>query len=83
MVMKRLFAGMAAALLAAVLVFPFPAKAVSAQNAILLDADTKRVLYEKNCDKRALIASTTKIMTALIVCESVMFWIVCRFRRRQ
>lgn len=67
--MKRLFAGMAAALLAAVLVFPFPAKAVSAQNAILLDADTKRVLYEKNCDKRALIASTTKIMTALIVCE--------------
>ncbi len=35
----------------------------------MLDADTGRVLYEKAPDSRSLIASTTKIMTALIVCE--------------
>lgn len=54
-------------MLAAVLVFP--CRAISAQSAILVDADTGRVLYEKNSDKRSLIASTTKIMTALVVCE--------------
>ncbi|MBR4016367.1 MAG: D-alanyl-D-alanine carboxypeptidase, partial [Oscillospiraceae bacterium] len=67
--MKRLFAGVAAAFLAAALVFP--CKAMSAQSAILLDAQTGRVLYEKHPDKQSLIASTTKIMTALLVCEQV------------
>lgn len=65
--MKRLFAGVAAAFLAAALVFP--CKAVSAKSAILLDGQTGRVLYEKQADKQSLIASTTKIMTALVVCE--------------
>ena len=67
--MKRLFAGMAAALLAAVLFFPCRVSAISAEKAILLDATTGRVLIEKQADQRALIASTTKIMTALIICE--------------
>lgn len=67
--MKRMITGMAAVLLAAILVFPLKANAVSAQNALLMDAQTQRILFEKNPDKRALIASTTKIMTALIVCE--------------
>jgi len=67
--MKRIFAGMAAALLAAVSFFPVKAQAVSAQRAILLDAQTGRVLYEKQADAQSLIASTTKIMTALVVCE--------------
>jgi len=62
-----LIAGMAAALLAAVLVFP--CKAISAQSAILIDAQTGRVLFEKLPDRQSLIASTTKIMTALVVCE--------------
>ena len=65
--MRRLFAGTAAAILAAALVFP--CKALSAESAILLDAQTGRVLYEKQADKQSLIASTTKIMTALVVCE--------------
>lgn len=65
--MKRLFAGVAAALLAAALAFP--CNAISAKSAILLDAQTGRVLYEKNADSQSLIASTTKIMTALVVCE--------------
>ena len=67
--MKRIIAGMAAALLAAVLFFPSKVSAISAQKAILVDSQTGRVLYEKKSDERALIASTTKIMTALIVCE--------------
>ncbi len=35
----------------------------------MLDGQTGRVLFEKNPDRRSLIASTTKIMTAIIVCE--------------
>ena len=66
--MKRFFAG-TAAILAAVLFLTIPVGAISAQKAILLDAQTGRVLYEKNADSRSLIASTTKIMTALLVCE--------------
>ena len=42
---------------------------ISARSAIVMDADSGRVLYEKNPDARSLIASTTKIMTALVVCE--------------
>ena len=56
-------------MLAAVLLLPLHAGAVSAQKAILLDTGTERVLYEKEPDSRSLIASTTKIMTALIICE--------------
>lgn len=65
--MKRMITGMAAALLAAILFIPVGA--VSAQKAIVLDGLTGRVLYEKNADEKSLIASTTKIMTALVVCE--------------
>ena len=67
--MKKTMLRTAAALLAAVLLYPCYAWAMSAQKAILLDATTGRVLYEKQADSRSLIASTTKIMTALIVCE--------------
>ena len=65
--MRKLIAGTAAALLAAVLFLPV--SAVSAEKAYVLDAVSGRVLFEKNPDQRSLIASTTKIMTALIVCE--------------
>lgn len=43
---------------------------VSAGSAILIDADSGETLYEKNPDERRLIASTTKIMTALVVIEN-------------
>ncbi len=56
-------------MLAAVMLCPLPAQAISAQKAYVLDAVSGRVLYEKNANDRSLIASTTKIMTALIVCE--------------
>ena len=67
--MKRLFATAAAALLAAAVFFPIQARAVSARRAYVLDALSGRVLFERSAYERSLIASTTKIMTALIVCE--------------
>ena len=67
--MKRIIAGTAAALLAAVLLCPVRAQALSAEKAIVLDGVSGRVLYEKNADSQSLIASTTKIMTALVICE--------------
>ena len=56
-------------MLAAAVFFPLNANAVSAKKAYVLDAVSGRVLYEKNATDQSLIASTTKIMTALIVCE--------------
>ena len=67
--MKRMIAGMAAVILTAISFLPVRSGAVSAQRCILVDAQTGRVLYEKNPDQQGLIASTTKIMTALVVCE--------------
>ena len=67
--MKRICLTAVAVLMAAAVLFPMPAQAISAEKAILVDGETGRVLYEKNADSQSLIASTTKIMTALIVCE--------------
>ena len=70
----RPFQKIAGALLAAVLLFSsFPCHALaistSAVSAILVDVDSGRVLYEQNADARMLIASTTKILTALVAIE--------------
>ncbi|HEX2925175.1 MAG TPA: D-alanyl-D-alanine carboxypeptidase family protein [Ruminiclostridium sp.] len=43
---------------------------VSAGAAIVMDAKSGRVLYEKNAYRRNSIASTTKIMTAIIALEN-------------
>ena len=67
--MKQIMIRTAAALLAAVLLLPVRVNAISAGSAVLMDAKTGRILYEKDPHNRHLIASTTKIMTALIVCE--------------
>lgn len=58
-----------AGFLAAALLLAEPASAISAEKAIVLDGQTGRVLFEKNADSQSLIASTTKIMTALLICE--------------
>ncbi|MDO4547624.1 MAG: D-alanyl-D-alanine carboxypeptidase family protein [Clostridia bacterium] len=42
---------------------------VSAKSAIVIDADTMSVLYEKNADERRAMASTTKLMTLLLAVE--------------
>ncbi len=45
------------------------ADSLSAKSAILIDADSGKVLWEKNERQRMGMASTTKIMTALIAAE--------------
>lgn len=58
--------------LALIFAMRVPARAelnVSAEAAVLMHADSGRVLYEKNADEHMLIASTTKIMTAIVVLE--------------
>lgn len=47
------------------------APATNAEAALLISPDTGMVLYEKNADERRYPASTTKIMTALLVLENV------------
>ena len=53
------------ALLFAALCIP-AAGALSARSAVVMDADTGAVLFEHNADERLPMASTTKIMTALV-----------------
>jgi D-alanyl-D-alanine carboxypeptidase (penicillin-binding protein 5/6) len=43
---------------------------VSAQAAILMDAESGRILYEKNSEQSLRIASITKIMTAIVALEN-------------
>ena len=52
------------------LFFPIKANAeISAESAVVIDARNGYVLYEKNADEKLSMASTTKIMTALITLE--------------
>ena len=46
-----------------------PGPEVSARSAALLDADSGRLLYEKDARRRMPIASVTKIMTAIVAIE--------------
>lgn len=58
------------AVLAAVILLSMNAKAAevetSAVSAVLMDAESGRILYEKNAHEQRLIASITKLMTALV-----------------
>ncbi len=42
---------------------------VSAKSAIVIEAQTGKILYEKNAHEQLPMASTTKIMTALLALE--------------
>ena len=66
--MKKLTAALAALLLATACL---PARAVDthASCAILMDAESGRVLYEQNIHQPRLIASITKLLTALVAVE--------------
>ncbi len=50
-------------------IFPVSAYNISAKAAVVIDGFTGEVLYSQNCDTRLPMASTTKIMTALLLCE--------------
>lgn len=75
MAKKRYIAFTAAALLA-ISVIPCLAQkvsaldSISAKSAILIEQSSGKVLFEKNADERLLMASTTKIMTALVALEN-------------
>ena len=65
-----------AVVLAGLLLLPFGVRAeleappsVSAASAVLMEAESGTVLYEKDADTRRPMASTTKIMTALVAIE--------------
>ncbi|MBR1442267.1 MAG: D-alanyl-D-alanine carboxypeptidase, partial [Firmicutes bacterium] len=46
------------------------APTIVAQSAILIDADTGFILYDKDCHRKSYPASTTKSMTALLAIEN-------------
>ena len=48
-----------------------PLKVSAASEIIVMDIDSGRILYEKNSNEKRLIASTTKIMTAIIAIENM------------
>ena len=52
------------------LLFPVVVKAYSARNIIAMDMDTNRVLYGESIHDQHLIASITKIMTAIVAIEN-------------
>ncbi len=71
--MKTTFAAiLVSAFLCVTLYFPVKADdiTVSAQSAVLLDVATGTVLYSKNADTPRAMASTTKLMTALVAAEN-------------
>ena len=51
-------------------IVPFHVLADSGKSTIVMDADSGRILYQKNIDQKQLIASTTKIMTCIVVLEN-------------
>lgn len=63
--MKKIFAVL-------LLFLPFSVRAVetSARNAILMDMDSNRILYSQKINEQKSVASISKIMTAILACES-------------
>lgn len=51
-------------------IFTINCYAISAQSGVLIDGTSGRVLYEHNAHSKMPMASTTKIMTGLLACES-------------
>ncbi|MFM2168163.1 MAG: hypothetical protein RIS79_2534 [Verrucomicrobiota bacterium] len=47
-----------------------PVPLISAERSIVIDPASDDILFEKNADKRGAIASTTKIMTGLLIVEA-------------
>lgn len=68
--MKHYARGCVCAVLCLVLCLPCTALDVSASSAVLLDAESGRILWEHNADEKRYIASITKMMTALVAMES-------------
>ncbi len=68
--MKMLPAVLLFGLLVAPLMLQGQQPIITAESAILFDANTGRVIYKKNENERRAVASTQKLLTALIIAES-------------
>ena len=68
--MKRLASGFLAIIIMTGVARAAQPERLSATSAILIDADSGRILYAHNSDEPRLIASITKLMTALTALES-------------
>ncbi|HZJ83387.1 MAG TPA: D-alanyl-D-alanine carboxypeptidase family protein [Clostridia bacterium] len=72
--MKHLKVSIALSLSLCILSLPLISQAtpleVSARAAVLIEVETGRVLYEKNAHEKMPMASTTKIMTAILAIEN-------------
>jgi D-alanyl-D-alanine carboxypeptidase (penicillin-binding protein 5/6) len=68
--MKMLTAIFLSALLAFSAALQAQQPIISAECAILFDANTGRVIYKKNENERRAVASTQKLLTALVIAES-------------
>lgn len=55
---------------AIILILPVCATAISAKSAVLIEAESGKIAYAKNENQRLPMASTTKIMTAIVVLEN-------------
>ena len=64
-----LLAALTLSLLFPARVFADDAQELYAESAILVDADTGQILFEKNMNKKMYPASITKIMTCLLAME--------------
>lgn len=75
MKLRRFFCIILTVILASVLPFNTIAAtqvseiSLSAKSAVLIDLDERNILYQKNAKECLPMASTTKIVTALLVCE--------------
>lgn len=67
--MKKMCALLVALAAAVMLCPPTHAVSVHAHSAVLMDGSSGRVLYEYDAHRPRLIASTTKLMTALVAAE--------------
>lgn len=67
--MKRVSAWLLSGILIALICTPAHAVSTDASSAIVMDADSGRILYAQDIHEQRLIASITKLMTALIAVE--------------
>jgi len=69
--MKKIISILLTLLLTFNFVFAIPNLNIYSPSAILIDANTGNILYEKNSNQKMYPASTTKILTALITLEHI------------
>ena len=73
--MRKIISGISAFILILSLALPYKVSAgginVSARYAVLISADSGEVIFEKSSHEKASMASTTKIMTALLLAEEI------------